>query len=263
MATVTLSKGFSFVTVRGWWNNLDDFGSFDVLATTGTRLSVTANNEILTVNGSGFKYPGGILGAGTVTSIEYQTNGSTAYKVTGLSLSAQTLVSKAINGSTQSVYSYAFSGNDTFNGSAGSDSINGYAGIDTLMGNAGADILRGGLGNDTLTGGTGKDGFRFDTTLHNTANVDTIKDFSVVDDTVQLENAIFKKLTATGQLNSTFFKANLTGVATDANDYIVYEKDTGKLFYDADGNGAGAKVLFAVLGTSTHPAITAADFVVV
>lgn len=260
MATATLSKGFSFVTARGWWNHLDDFSSFDVLATTSSKLSVTANGEILTLNGSGFTYPGGILNGGTITSIAYTTNGSAAYKVTGLSLSAKTLVSKAINGSTQDVYSYAFSGNDAINGSAGNDSINGYGGIDTLLGNAGADILRGGLGNDALTGGTGKDGFRFDTTLHNTANVDTIKDFSVVDDTVQLENAIFKKLTATGPLNSAFFKANLSGVATDANDYIVYEKDTGKLFYDADGNGAGAKVLFAVLGTSTHPAVTAADF---
>ena len=253
MATVNLSKGFSFNTVRGWWNNLDNFSSFDVIVTNTTKLSVTANNEILTLNGSGFKYPGGILSAGTVTSIEYQTNGSIAYKVTGLSLSAQTLVSKAINGSTQSVYSYAFSGNDTFNGSKYNDTLNGYNGN---------DILNGGPGNDILSGGAGADKFVFDRALLST-NLDTIKDFNAAADTIRIDNLYFKKFVATGAINAANFKANAAGAATDANDYIVYETDTGKLFYDADGNGAGAKVQFALLGTSTHPTITAADFVVI
>ncbi|MDD2828139.1 MAG: hypothetical protein PHW18_01045, partial [Sulfuricurvum sp.] len=94
-----------------------------------------------------------------------------------------------------------------------------------------------------------------------TANVDTITDFSSTDDTIQLENLIFKKLTTTGALNTAFLKANTTGTATDANDYILYNTTTGALSYDADGNGATAAVQFATL--TGHPTISAADFTVV
>lgn len=145
-------------------------------------------------------------------------------------------------------------------GNGVSNVLTGNAMVNILSGAAGNDSLNGGLGNDKLTGGAGLDTFLFNTAL--SANIDTITDFVAADDTIQLENAIFTKLTATGALNSAFFKANLTGNAADANDYIIYETDTGKLFYDADGNGAGAKVQFALLGTATHPTITAADFVV-
>jgi serralysin len=36
---------------------------------------------------------------------------------------------------------------------------------------------------------------------------------------------------------------------------------TGNLYFDADGNGAGAAVQFATL--DTHPAIAASDFTVI
>ena len=44
--------------------------------------------------------------------------------------------------------------------------------------------------------------------------------------------------------------------AHDANDYIVYNRATGRLFYDANGNGAGGMVALAVL--SNRPVLTAA-----
>jgi Ca2+-binding RTX toxin-like protein len=114
-------------------------------------------------------------------------------------------------------------------------------------------------GYDTLTGGAGKDTFVFNTAL--VRNVDTIADFSAVDDTIQLENGIFTKLTATGALSAANFVANTAGTAMDADDFIVYDSDSGALYYDADGNGAGVAVKFAVL--TGHPAITAADFYVI
>jgi Ca2+-binding RTX toxin-like protein len=80
------------------------------------------------------------------------------------------------------------------------------------------------------------------------------------DDTIQLENAVFAKLTTTGTLSASFFSANSAGTAADSNDYINYETDTGKLFYDADGNGAGAAVLFATL--TGAPVISNLDFFV-
>lgn len=152
---------------------------------------------------------------------------------------------------------------DTLTGNSLANLIKGLGGNDIINTGSGNDTLIGGGGKDVLTGGTGKDAFVFSSGLNASTNIDTIKDFLAVDDTIKLENAVFTKLTATGVLTAANFKANADGKATDGNDFILYETDTGKLFYDQDGSGAGVKVLFAVLGTATHPAITAADFVVI
>jgi Ca2+-binding RTX toxin-like protein len=130
----------------------------------------------------------------------------------------------------------------------------------TLIGNAGSNILDGKEGSDTLSGLSGMDFFVFSTALGAT-NVDTITDFSVVADTIQLENAIFTALTTTGTLSPDAFRANTTGLAAAASDRIIYETDTGKLFYDADGSGAGNGIHFATVTDGL--AFTNADFVVV
>jgi Ca2+-binding RTX toxin-like protein len=131
---------------------------------------------------------------------------------------------------------------------------------DTLVGSSGANRLDGGNGKDTLSGGAGQDSFRFATAPNAASNLDTITDFAPVDDTIQLENAVYTQLTATGTLAAANFVANLGGTAVDANDYIVYETDTGKLYYDADGSAAGAAVQIALL--ANLPLLTYADFVV-
>ena len=51
--------------------------------------------------------------------------------------------------------------------------------------------------------------------------------------------------------------------AKDGNDYILYNKNTGVLSYDVDGSGSTAAVAFAVLGTTTHPTLTAADLQII
>lgn len=158
---------------------------------------------------------------------------------------------------------YGDIGNDTLSGGLGNDVLNGGAGVDTLNGGVGNDALIGGAGNDRLfgtsgldrlTGDTGNDVFVFNS-KPGAANVDTIADFHNIsgdNDTFQMENAVFTKLAATGRLNAAFFEASATGRAGDSNDYLVYETDTGKLFYDADGSGRGAAVLFATLTGNPH-----------
>ncbi|WP_442578534.1 calcium-binding protein [Mesorhizobium sp. ASY16-5R] len=155
---------------------------------------------------------------------------------------------------------------DTFNsvenleGSGFGDRLSGNSAANAISGLNGADVIDGGAGSDTLTGGGGKDYFVFTSTLGPT-NIDIITDFSAADDTIRLDNAIFAAVGATGALASGYFRANATGTAQDANDRILYETDTGKLFYDADGNGAGAAIHFATL--TGNPTITAADFQVI
>ncbi len=74
-----------------------------------------------------------------------------------------------------------------------------------------------------------------------------------------VKNSVFTKLTATGTLNTAYFK--IGAAPDDSNDYLIYNSGTGALLYDADGNGAGAGTQIALLGTSL--ALTYADFVVI
>ncbi|CAK0773785.1 serralysin [Gammaproteobacteria bacterium] len=162
-------------------------------------------------------------------------------------------------------------GNDTLNGGAGADKLNGGTDNDRLNGGSGADILTGGAGNDilngglaadTMTGGAGNDIFRFDSTLGD-ANIDTIKDFGSPQDKLYLDDVVFNNVGALGRFSSTDgrFWANNAGVAHDASDRIIYDTDSGALFYDADGNGAGTAIQFATL--TGHPILHAADIWVV
>ncbi len=76
---------------------------------------------------------------------------------------------------------------------------------------------------------------------------------------MQLDNAVFTKLSTLGVINQDFFKIGTQ--ATDSNDYLIYNSNSGALSYDADGNGGSAVVIVAMLGVGL--ALTHADFVVI
>ncbi|HTV68868.1 MAG TPA: calcium-binding protein [Rhizobiaceae bacterium] len=147
---------------------------------------------------------------------------------------------------------------NTIKGSGGADTLFGLAGNDTLEGSDGNDVLNGGTGIDTLTGGDGEDSFVFNAGLA-IENRDKITDFDRLDDTIRLENAVFKAVGAVGPLKASAFK--LSTQVKDADDRIIYNKATGGLFYDPDGNGVAKAVLFATLANKA--AISAADFEVI
>lgn len=148
-------------------------------------------------------------------------------------------------------------GIDVRSGGANHDTLRGLGGADTLNGLGGTDTLEGGASSDRLTGGAGKDFFVFNTAPDATANVDTILDYRVADDEIHLSNDIFRGIGAEHALMSAAaFRAG--PVAADANDRIVYDRVSGRLFYDDDGSGPHAAVQIASL--PNKPALTAAEF---
>ena len=153
---------------------------------------------------------------------------------------------------------YGGDDNDLIDGGSAADALYGGSNNDTLIGGSNNDTLYGGGSSDTVTGGTGRDAFVFSTTIG--ASVDTIMDFNVEDDTIWLEDSIFAGL-APGALDAVAFAANVAGEATTADHRVIYDTDTGGLYFDADGNGVGGRVMFAVLATGLE--MTAADFLVV
>ena len=127
-----------------------------------------------------------------------------------------------------------------------------------LYGNAGDNVLDGKGGSDALLGFGGADTFAFTTAL-GAGNVDVLGDFLSATDKIALDDAIFTQIGGLGALGAGAF---VTGTgAQDGNDRIVYNSTTGQLFYDADGSGGSAQVLFATLNPGT--ALAASDFVVI
>jgi Ca2+-binding RTX toxin-like protein len=135
--------------------------------------------------------------------------------------------------------------------------LTGNANGNSVRGNDGSNVLSGGDGRDDLTGRGGNDWFRFDTPLGDT-NVDVINDLNVAgNDTIVLENTIFGAFAA-GPLAEERF---VTTAPQQGNDNIIYDAASGHLFYDSDGNGPAAMVLFARMTPGT--AVTHEDFLVV
>lgn len=148
---------------------------------------------------------------------------------------------------------------NTLTGNAGNNTLKGLAGNDTLLGGNGDDLLYGGLGNDILNGGAGLDVLVFNEKLSST-NIDQIVNFSAVDDTIWLDKNDFRAFTASGRIAVEAF--NIGSAATQSDDRIIYNKQTGALLYDADGLGGAAGMQFAQL-TALMDSLSASDFYVI
>lgn len=136
-------------------------------------------------------------------------------------------------------------GNDLLLSGVGADWLRGGGGGDRLLAGAGNDTLSGGLGADHLTGDLGADTFVFDAAPDGIADV--IRDFRAADgDKIALSQAAFTALAGAGSVEGRLVSA-AGAVAQDADDVLLFDAATRKLYYDADGNGAGAAVLLATL----------------
>jgi Ca2+-binding RTX toxin-like protein len=147
---------------------------------------------------------------------------------------------------------------DLLSGGSGNDRLFGYGGGDTIYGDAGDDAIFGGIGADTLTGGEGSDIFVFGNGS-SVGTADLILDFNALQDTIELKNSAFRGLEI-GVLSDAIFAVNNSGEATDAVHRIIYESDTGRLFYDRDGTGLAVRAHFATVSSDLD--ITGLDFIV-
>lgn len=129
-------------------------------------------------------------------------------------------------------------------------------------GNDLANVIASNGGSNVLTGNGGNDNFLFNTAL---GNSDTIADFTGGADRLSLAKAVFTGLgTKAGQFTANdvrFYAAAGATAAHDADDRVIYDTNTGTLYYDADGNGGGTTVQVAVL--TGQPALVATDIWVV
>ncbi len=149
---------------------------------------------------------------------------------------------------------------NTVNGAAGADTLNGGAGADFIYGNGGNDRLIGGAGVDVLFGGTGKDVFVLQQLA---ANFDSIRDFAIADDQLEVSRSLFFNFDNNGAVApANWFVSNTTGLAADTDDRFIFNKSDGNLYFDRDGSdGAYGGVRIATF--PGVPLLTAADFNVV
>jgi Ca2+-binding RTX toxin-like protein len=144
------------------------------------------------------------------------------------------------------------SGNDTYKGQAGR--------VGAVFGGPGKDVIIGGPESGTFTGGPGADRFVFKTAPDPFVNVKTITDFAPNKDRLELDHKIFTSLKHKGKLDDSDF--HIGDKAKDKKDFILYDKSTGFVAYDADGSKNGAEpTVFAKL--ADHLKIKADDFLVI
>lgn len=143
-------------------------------------------------------------------------------------------------------------GGDTLSGGEGADTLFGEFGSDMLRGGGGADLLYGSEGLDTLTGGLGNDTFAIGTDPFE--GVDQITDFVSGSDKLLVINPYLS-----GILLSGGFRDGTS--AKDADDLAIYDKGSGRLYVDYDGNGSQAKVLLVTFTPGTN--LAASDILLI
>ncbi len=126
----------------------------------------------------------------------------------------------------------------------------------TLASGDGGDTLVGGKNQDKLIGAKGADSFLFDAAPGN-ANADLVFDFDR-SDFITLSRSVMRNLPPVATLSDATFVAGPE--ATTADQRIVYDATTGKLFYDGDGNGPAKQQLLATF--RTKPVLAANRFII-
>lgn len=137
-----------------------------------------------------------------------------------------------------------------------------------ISGTSGNDVLKGGAGNDRVTGGAGNDsitlGAGTDTLVFNSlTGADTIADYVVIDDSIQLSKTMYSALGTAGALAATEFVSGAGVVAaTTAAQHVIYDTTSGNLYYDADGSGTTSAAILLATFTGA-PVLVVGEFSII
>ena len=132
-----------------------------------------------------------------------------------------------------------------------------------MFGDNGNDWLDGDTGQDRLTGGAGADSFVFNDALAS-SNADYVNDFVSGSDKLLFDDAVFTNLGAPGAFTSgdeRFVAAPGARYGVEADDRLMYDTSTGKLYYDPDGSGSASAFIVGVVQGA--PTLVATDITVI
>jgi Ca2+-binding RTX toxin-like protein len=150
-------------------------------------------------------------------------------------------------------------GKGIFNGAGGtSGPIFAGGGNDVIIAGNGNVKIHVGGGSDSITAGPGSDQFIFDSPL--AGQVERINGFKPGGDRIVLSESNFAGIGPVGHpLAPAEF--HIGAAAARAVQHIIYNPNTGFLFYDPDGPGGTPQTHFATLGA--HLALHSTDFLVI
>jgi Ca2+-binding RTX toxin-like protein len=160
---------------------------------------------------------------------------------------------------------------NVFSQSSQAMQISGNAANNWLEGGSGVDTINGRAGNDTLWGATGNDVYvlgalgEADADLVFFEKYDMERFGFVENDRIALDSGVMTELGATGDFSADddrfYAAAGATG-GEDAEDRIIHDTDSGRLYYDADGSGDGEAQLIATVVPFGNP-LAAGDITVI
>lgn len=159
---------------------------------------------------------------------------------------------------------------DLLRGQQGNDTLAGGDGADRLLGQQGDDTLAGGAGLDTLVGGAGADQYIYDTEaafVRSDIGRDFIEGFVPGQDNIVLSLTTFDALSSIAgegfSVAADFDVVTDFSAARQSLGEIVYQSNTGALYYNENGANAGFGEggLFATL--TNNPNLGASDFILI
>jgi Ca2+-binding RTX toxin-like protein len=193
----------------------------------------TGENSYVTFNGHNIDDDD--YDKGVVTNFTEVLHGLKHYSFTNMKVSLALLGGRMVARDGDGFMSLLLAKNDQMYGSRYNDYLKGYAGKDLLKSGGGNDSLAGGDGSDTLYGGAGEDTFIFNV---KDGGVDRIADFSSRSDKIHID-------WAGGRSGVGLSKFVYGSQALDAEDRVIYDKASGRVYFDPDGTGYKPQILLA------------------
>lgn len=153
-------------------------------------------------------------------------------------------------------------------GSSGKDTLTGDTHDNIIIGASGDDVIDGSGGNDELWGDSEEFGVDGDDTFvfsgqGTAADLRRIMDFDVFDHIELSRSGFGLHIQYQLTLGTTLIIAHANPVATTNSPTFLVEQSSGNLFFDADGNGAGAAALIANVQFHSQEYLDLNDFQIV